>query len=184
VTCSICPDGEIDSPSTGDDCPAVGLICEYRHANVEEQFHACRDKDKCTINGWADADSEVGNDCYYWDQNATCPMVFPQHGSPCGMPEDYTDLCDYGGGNFCACTSCLSGTCGGSYTWACVGPPPEPCPTEAPLLGHACADEGLSCLYGAEWMEIEPDAGANLLSTCRVCEAGIWVARETLAECY
>ncbi len=173
VTCTACPDGDLDRPQTGADCPGVGLLCEYRHANDVEEFADCRAKALCTINGW---EWQPEGYCYGWDPNATCPMVVPQHGSGCDRSV-YTDMCAYGAGTFCTCTKCLSSAdCqSGQDLWGCVSAPDEPCPVQAPLLGHACSEEGLACAYGACWLELSSAEGSELLTTTRVCEGGLWV---------
>lgn len=174
VTCSVCPDGA-DRPYTGDSCSVPeGVVCEYRYGNAWFDFADCREKGFCGVNGWEyipEASCQNFDPAY-----ATCPMVAPNHGSPCDTAE-YTSLCEYGSGNYCACTSCLSGECGGSAYWGCVSPY-EGCPSDAPLLGHACSQEGQVCEYGACWLEITYAEGADLLSTRRVCQGGIWVEED------
>lgn len=173
VTCSDCPDGS-DRPTTGEDCPSLeGLVCEYRYGNAWYDFADCRDKITCGVNGW---ETIPEASCMNFDPAyATCPMMMPQHGTLCD-PSEYDSLCDYGGGSYCACSRCLAtDDCSGSTAyWGCVQVA-EGCPEDAPLLGHACGQEGQVCEYGACWLESTYANGAEFLSTRRTCQGGIWV---------
>ena len=173
VTCSSCPDGS-DRPTTGEDCPNLeGLTCEYRYGNAWYDFADCRPKATCGVNGW---EYDSGANCGNFDPAyATCPMVQPTMGSPCD-PSEYDSLCDYENGSYCACSRCLAtGDCTGTTAyWGCVSPT-SGCPADAPLLGHACGQEGQVCEYGACWLEQTGAYGAEHLSTRRACQGGIWV---------
>lgn len=122
------------SPASGSACPGIGLECEYgTSANV-----ACNQVVQCAMAGWTPT------------AFGTCPA------GEC--PASYGDVpvqktcateglvCSYSQG-ICTCSSGGPARPGGPG-WSC-STPEAGCPSPRPLLGSACAQEGMSCDYGA-----------------------------------
>jgi hypothetical protein len=89
----------------------------------------------------------------------TCPATPPSPGQPCTPP----GYCAQPDGTQCGC---IAFDADARPVWACLPPPSDPrCPPVAPLLGTACADEGLAC--GNYDICV---AGSRVL-----CRDGLWV---------
>ncbi|MFO0551992.1 MAG: hypothetical protein U0271_26640 [Polyangiaceae bacterium] len=155
AVCSACPE---TAPVDGDACPSVGLVCEVEDGVVA----VCRARATCTANGWV-------NEAPGCDPNPSQDPNCPQS-PPTGNCDGAVDpaLCVYTESTLCGCTDCVGGgPCGGQPEWFCAAPPEPPCPAVAPRLGDGCADEGISCYYGA--CSISPTLAG------RKCQTGLWV---------
>lgn len=159
AVCEVCPG---TPPPDGEACPLIDLVCETDEGVVL----VCRSRTTCTADGW----ETIAPGC------SSEPPVGPAcpTSAPAGACVVMTDaaLCDYDG-TLCGCSNCLGGPCGGQAEWVCGAPPDAPCPAVAPKLGASCADDGLTCVYGAC-----PLGGT---SGGRTCTNGIWT--EDIVAC-
>jgi hypothetical protein len=106
-----------------------------------------------------------------------CPEVLGAdagHGGECPIQGS----CTYSEGK-CSCTSCKEEDGESGTDWICGGwQTPTGCPEPRPLLGSACASEGLECDYGGSCCAVL-DLGPDML-----CTGGYWaLIEEKPCEC-
>ena len=149
-------------PGDGSACGPQGLTCEWGASPVE----ACDEVALCNGGRWqVTAQGPGGLDCMP-GASGTCPSSFASvsresHCSPYGL------YCDYPQGR-CACTVAAGpgfpADASAAALWLCQDPAPG-CPEPRPLLGSACAQEGLQCDYGS----CDIPGG-----TAEACQGGLW----------
>jgi hypothetical protein len=111
------------------------------------------------IGEWTLGNPDGGDSCQAPDQSG-CPPTFdtvPRGAGCVGAPS----YCDYPLGR-CRCAA--AGASPGPI-WSCQDPAPL-CPKPRPLLGSACAQEGLVCAYGA--------CGSTDGDT-EICRSAVWL---------
>lgn len=151
-TVAACP---LDPPQGQSSCATDGLVCEYG----DDPRPACRPHAACEGGLWNVALPKCP--AIFGPGENGCPAT-PTASGDCS-PDGLT--CDLGNGATCACGMCTGGPCSVTPHWSCAQPPGGGCPVSPPLLGTACANAALTCIYGT--------CGAST-SAGRVCSAGLW----------
>jgi hypothetical protein len=140
-------------PTFDSSCPSLGLSCTYG----DSPRPSCRSIMSCGGAQQCNCGSDIcppadcttpavwvgggpGSGVGYTDRCAwTCPATRPTAGQPCTPP----GYCADPDGTQCGC---IAFDAQGASVWACLPPPSDTrCPQVAPLIGSACADDGLAC---------------------------------------
>lgn len=165
-----CTRGDPPPASTDSSSEVVSWVCEYGDDPHCDTYAECISSRSFAWLVSLPDPSCAGNP-------PACPAVFGADagaGGACPIQGS----CTYPEGR-CSCTPCSELDAGEGTVWACaVWETPKGCPEPRPLLGSACASEGLECDYGGSCCAIV-DVGPDML-----CTGGYWaLVAENTCQC-